>query len=391
MRRLLLPVLGVVLGLVASEIALRLLGIGYTGLVQPDRYTGWALRPRAVGWESGRSRSQFVAINSAGLRDVEHSRTKPSDGWRLAVLGDSFTQGKEVELEDTYPRLLEKRLHGCEALHDRGVEVINFGVKGYGTAQELLTLQHRVWDYDVDAVLLGFYVGNDLADNEPSLASDKVMRPYFRYAADGRLTPDFGFREQQWYRDAQTKIGHLRTALKERIRLWQVLSRIVLVERAAKQGGQDDLDPFLRGALAPPRDAAWAEAWKLSEDLLRAARDEAAAHRRPFFFFTIGSAIQVDPDPSRREAYAKQLGVTDLLYPERRLAELARAAAIPFFPLIEPMQRDAERQHVYLHGFSDTGFGRGHWNERGHELAAELLGDGICAALREPGAKRDER
>jgi len=391
MRRLLLAALGILLGLIACEAALRLLGIGYTGLVQPDAYTGWALRPRAVGWESGRSRSQFVAINRAGMRDVEHARAKPPGAWRLAVLGDSFTQGKEVELDDTYPRRLEQRLSACEKLRGRSVEVLNFGVKGYGTAQELLTLQHRVWPYDADAVLLGFYVGNDFVDNEPSLASDKAMRPYFRHAADGRLTPDFGFRDQQWYREAQTKLGHLRTALKERIRLWQVLSRIVLVERAADRGGQDDLDPFLRGALTPPHDGAWSNAWQLSEDLLRAVRDEASAHGRPFFFFTIGSAVQVDPDPARRAEYAKQLGIPDLLYPERRLAETARTNGITFFPLIEPMQRRAEREHVYLHGFSDTGFGRGHWNERGHEVAAELLAADICSALAEPGAKPDAR
>jgi len=101
-------------------------------------------------------------------------------------------------------------------------------------------------------------------------------------------------------------------------------------------------------------------------------------------FFTIGSAIEVDPAPTRRAALKKELGVADLLYPERRLRDFAQRYAIHFVPLIEPMQRYATSEHVYLHGFSDTGLGRGHWNERGHAVAADLLAGPICGAVADP-------
>ncbi|HVT18767.1 MAG TPA: hypothetical protein VHQ90_21610 [Thermoanaerobaculia bacterium] len=49
---------------------------------------------------------------------------------------------------------------------------------GYGTAQELLTLRHEVWRYAPDLVLLAFYTGNDVRNNERRLEQDP-SRPYF--------------------------------------------------------------------------------------------------------------------------------------------------------------------------------------------------------------------
>jgi hypothetical protein len=33
----------------------------------------------------------------------------------------------------------------------------------------------------------------------------------------------------------------------------------------------------------------------------------------------------------------------------------------------------------HLHGFANTQLGGGHWNERGHALAAELITERLCA------------
>jgi hypothetical protein len=72
----------------------------------------------------------------------------------------------------------------------REVEAVNFGVSGYGTAQELITLRDKVFDYEPDIVLLAFTTNNDVTDNSRALKrTDEI--PYFlmREGALVRTTP----------------------------------------------------------------------------------------------------------------------------------------------------------------------------------------------------------
>jgi hypothetical protein len=72
---------------------------------------------------------------------------------------DSYTLGVGVEFDDIFSKRLERRLNG------RGpYEVINFGVNGYNTAQELATFREVAAAFHPDLVIVA-YVLND-ADPE---------------------------------------------------------------------------------------------------------------------------------------------------------------------------------------------------------------------------------
>jgi len=102
-----------------------------------------------------------VRINSEGLRDREHPRHKPAGTVRVAVPGDSYAEALQVPLGDAFRAVTGRRLSAREAFGGRQLEVINFGVSGYQTAQELVTLRRRVWDYSPDIVLLAVTTAND--------------------------------------------------------------------------------------------------------------------------------------------------------------------------------------------------------------------------------------
>ena len=51
------------------------------------------------------------------------------NGFRIALLGDSFTEAIHVKLEDTHGAIIEQNLHQCPVLKDRKVEIMNFGVQ----------------------------------------------------------------------------------------------------------------------------------------------------------------------------------------------------------------------------------------------------------------------
>ncbi len=114
-------------------------------------------------------------INSTGLRnDREFARPKPSGVFRVLCLGDSHTQGYEVRQEHTFAAVLERFLiaHGLRA------EVINAGVSGFGTAEQVAYLESEGVKWQPDAVVLGFFA-NDYEDN--------LKAGLFQLEADGSL------------------------------------------------------------------------------------------------------------------------------------------------------------------------------------------------------------
>jgi hypothetical protein len=96
-----------------------------------------------------------------GLRDArEFAYAKPAGTLRVLALGDSNTQGYEVGQDATFAAVLERYL----VAHGKRAEVLNAGVSGFGTAEELAYLENEGLKYAPDVVVLGFYA-NDFEDN----------------------------------------------------------------------------------------------------------------------------------------------------------------------------------------------------------------------------------
>src|SRR2546423_6249856 len=87
--------------LVVGEVALRARGYSSPIFYEPDENLGWRLRPGARGWfqEEGKG---FVLVSPAGFRDRSHDLAKPKGTYRVAVLGDSFAEAKQVEFKSTF-------------------------------------------------------------------------------------------------------------------------------------------------------------------------------------------------------------------------------------------------------------------------------------------------
>lgn len=104
-----------------------------------------------IGWELQPDRPHH-GHNAAGFRGPQRDEIKPKETWRIAVLGDSITYGLGVDYNRTYSAELER------LLRERGesVEVLNFGVPGFNSNQELAILNDRVWNYDPDMVIMTF-------------------------------------------------------------------------------------------------------------------------------------------------------------------------------------------------------------------------------------------
>jgi GDSL-like lipase/acylhydrolase family protein len=151
-------------------------GKGYPTVFRYDAELGWFPIPNAIGPFQG-SRTFNVANNSLGLRDVEvETTTRP----RVLFVGDSFLWGYDVEVKDRFTELLRKDLPG--------LNFVNAGIPGYGTAQEYLLLQ-RLWDVlKPDVVVLVVCAGNDRDDNSSNVTGNGYFRPYVERVADHNPT-----------------------------------------------------------------------------------------------------------------------------------------------------------------------------------------------------------
>ena len=171
-----LIVASVLFALFLSEVALRF--IGFKPLyVSPERdrfwkydsLLGWAHQPGQEGIFETPQFQTVVRINENGLRDRTRSYERQNDSERILVLGDSFAWGYGVEESERFSQLLEAEL---------GVEVINAGISGYSTDQELLWYKNEGIKYESDLVVL-VIAGNDVGDNEQQLVSTIYYKPKF--------------------------------------------------------------------------------------------------------------------------------------------------------------------------------------------------------------------
>lgn len=100
--------------------------------------------------------------NSLGFSDVEHSHEKDPEVFRILVIGDSVADGFGVErVEDIFPRILEEELRTSGSK----VEVINLGIMGYNTRQEVALLAERGLAYSPDLVLLAYCLNDRRVDD----------------------------------------------------------------------------------------------------------------------------------------------------------------------------------------------------------------------------------
>ena len=119
------------------------------------------LKPNSRFWHSSIDGSWEFVTNDKGFRNERNfPYQKEKNLIRVLALGDSFTQGFEVRQDYTYSSITEKYLisKGIEA------EVINTGISGFSTAEELIFMENEGFKYNPDYVLVGFYA-NDYDDN----------------------------------------------------------------------------------------------------------------------------------------------------------------------------------------------------------------------------------
>lgn len=164
MKRWLLALVSTLLSLVLIEAALQGLSVAKDirrgrrmGRLSQDPVLGYELKP---GWRKGR-----IRINRLGFRGREMDAAKPSDTYRIVVLGDSLPFGVTLDEGQVFPTLLEAALNAAPATGGR-VEVVNAAVGGYNVTQYRGLYRSRIRPLRPDQVVLSL-CQNDFTPSGP--------------------------------------------------------------------------------------------------------------------------------------------------------------------------------------------------------------------------------
>lgn len=374
-------VFSLIIGLVIAEIVLRLAGYSQPEFYQADETFGYSLIPGMSGNYAKEGRS-FVSINSHGFRDIERSHQKGAGVFRIAVIGDSYVEGFQVEADERFTKIAENLIN-----RDCGtrVEIIPFGVSGYGTAQQLLLLRDKVLKYSPDAVVLLITSNNDITDNSRELKRTPI--PYF-VENSGELVLDNSFRDEKRFVAKNSAIGRMGLWLRNRLRVVQAIDEFSTKFKywykgkfrvsAAAPVGEVGIDNEI---YREPANETWQSAWRITERLIEEMQRSTAASGSRFYLVTATNGVQVLPDINQRETFARALGAEDLSYPNRRIAKLAESAGIASIDLVPVLGEHAASNKLFLHGFENN-LGYGHWNQSGHRVAGEAVASFLCTQTR---------
>ncbi len=334
------------------EIGLRALGFGPPAMnTEFDAALGWRGQPSS---KIRRKTAEFdvtLELDSQGLRDdfqTPKDLTKGRGTFRILALGDSFVNGYTVAREDLFLDLLEE----AYAKEGRSVEIVNAGVQGYSTDQQLVWLQTHGRAFSPDLVIV-FPYENDIWWN----ASGDYLgeaKPLFDAQGELGTGPLPAPKERSWF--AGTAIGRLP-------RLFQSLPTIEV------RGEQVPVEMSSR-LVKPPEVTLAAEARteRLIQRMAKVAREIGA---ETFAVSPIPSRAQMGAaaDPVNRES----LGAIDPHRPHQLFKQAAKAAGVPLVETLTGLQAaaDAGSELYFERDF--------HLNPRGNAVLARALYDGLDA------------
>jgi hypothetical protein len=282
-----------------------------------------------------------LETNSLGLRDREPSSVKRADTLHVMLLGDSMSMAEGVELEETYIKQLEYLANNTSG--SRPIATTNAAIRGYGTDQEVVLFERLKASLHPDAVVLGFYEGNDFDDNREGGIFQLSKQQLVRQIPRKDNSPKFRYYRRQI--QIQNTAGY--QFLAARSHLFNLARKVyanLLFRKYRKEARQEVTD----GAISQ-------QDWDLTVAILRrwqADCEQARAIPIMLYIPTRDNVLLLKDGKNARR--------TDL-----RMGESARVNRILFVDLLEVFSRDPNPERLYL--------ADGHLSPIGHQQTAQHL------------------
>jgi len=215
-------ILFLIAGVLLLEFLFNLAGVGNEEYLDIEPKSGWTLMPERtiVFRKEGYSKT---TSNSFGFRGAAYSKIKPPGVYRIAALGDSFTEGLQVDEENTFCNVLERELNK-NAAPGRKFEVLNFGVSHYNLAQEYIRMKELAMDFHPDLVIMEARP-NSIMMLGPTRESGLFnARPSSTLLPDGSLFIDRSL-QQKWLGSKDGRRVKSSSWLRRNSRIWGIIGK----------------------------------------------------------------------------------------------------------------------------------------------------------------------
>jgi hypothetical protein len=352
----------VLLTALATELCLSALDVAFVSGVPGSRLGGpfFELRTKDGAWLPLRRPHPGSRFGFRSAREPELASTAT----RFLFLGDSYTEGSGRAPDCNYPDVVQAELRRRTG---SDVEVVNAGVGGYGPREEAELLRFLIREgYRFDAVVVSWFLENDLTDDLPGTA----RRVYWGMIERVPSAPWLRWLHPWNWRSARLartlgRLSQLNQA--ERLALWRPHGECRFDERgdgaeslAALRGSVAEREQRNRTALDNP------ELLRSALESLGEIRRLAEAEGAPVFVVLFPARALAD-EPLRAELAAESGDdSTPALVHEWALRELSTYWPIDTTPVLQTAGGAAYRP-------ADT-----HLSDRGNRIAGEWVADELA-------------
>lgn len=373
-----LPLLlgGLLIGIIFLEILLRLfywageqqiMGLKpmrTTITWQDNQVVGKVLLSSSIqGWFVTPSKEYFsyIEANKEGFYDTNHSIDKPTNTYRVLLLGDSFVASLQTSKDKTFGQQLENHLNSLGL--PKRIEVISIGMGDTGTAQQYLALKEFGLKYHPDLVIQMFLTANDLKNNWPELQQDPY-RPYFKLDENNQLAKlPFSLKSERQLQSLKEQIKNLRIIelLLAARQTWQ--------EQKTNKSADYPVDYHVYDRQYNPQ---YQQAWQITQELLLATKTVSEQSGSKYLLTVLANNEQVNNEvwAKLQEVYPNlKTADLDLEQPDKILSQFCTEQQLSCnFMLPDFQSYFASNEHPQLHYRYD-----GHWNELGTKVAVTSL------------------
>lgn len=278
----------------------------------------------------------MIHTNSLGLRDYELSLEK----YNILALGDSMQFGLGVDINDSYPKLIEKYFK------DAGIElnVVNAGIPGYGTKQELAFLKSKGLIFDPKIILISYSIPTDFIDNTKTTCNVEIK--------DGYLV-------EKGVPGYKIFLNKLNT--------YCLFKKAILNIPFLRSLVYNNFEQSVLDLFKPEYPVYLNESVAATEDIFHELHNFAKKNDIPIVLILIPHRIQVETDRWTEIASKRGYSGYDLLKPNNILSDIARNNNITVIDMLPYFHEE------YIGGENLYFPTDNHINEKGHEIVAHVL------------------